>query len=446
MAKKKNLVKQAKSTAVFLLTGMVAVGWIGAFYATFANTQVKKQEAEIRKANAFLEDKLYVRAAKQYETALKNYKTDQNLTYENELLEIYKEAGMQEEYEGLVRDRMERGNASLEEYREFAKNHIDRKDFSGAIQILQDGMQYYSDETLTDLYESVSYIYMPTTMGYTHLGLSSDNGYIPAFDGNAWGYIGKNGKTILDFSYEDATCFSGSYAVVRLNGVYTLIDQDGYWNAVDKNALDAVTALYKNRLIGVKDGKYGIYTNTFQKLTEETYDLAYLSENGMIAVQKDGKWAFLDSSLKPVTEYQFTDVAINSRGSVFYKDYAVVADEQGYILVNSKGKPYFETHFADAKGIESGLFAVADETGRWGFADETGELVIECQYEDVRSFSDRVAAVQYGGEWGYINKYNTMVIEPQFAQAEPFFNGNSLVKDEKGIYSSLTLKYYDLWK
>ena len=84
-------------------------------------------------------------------------------------------------------------------------------------------------------------------------------------------------------------------------------------------------------------------------------------------------------------------------------------------------------------------------SGRWGFADEKGQLVIDCQYEDVLSFSNRLAAVKYAGKWGYINCYNTMVIEAQFEQAFPFLAGKSLVVDDLDNYGILELKYYGLF-
>ena len=66
--------------------------------------------------------------------------------------------------------------------------------------------------------------------------------------------------------------FSGDYAVVKIDGVYTLIDQNGYWNAVDKNGLDQVIDIAGDKIIGVKDGKYGIYSNMFERLNEEDYE------------------------------------------------------------------------------------------------------------------------------------------------------------------------------
>ncbi len=445
MAKKRNVVKRVRGNAVLLLSGITGAGWILAAYTVLANDTAAQQKAMIAIAQEYLEDKLYVRAVSQYTRALSTYQTENNLQYEAQLLEIYKEAGMLEEYYDLIQSRMNAGRASLEEYMTLAQAYIESGAAYKAISILQQGLEIYQDENLTTLYESICYEYSSTGTIFTQIDMPSEDWYIPAFDGEHWGYIGSNGRTLLEFTYEEATCFSGKYAVVKLKGVYTLIDQNGYWNAVDKNDLDRVTALCGTRIVGVKDGKYAIYTNTFERLGDETYDNAYLNDNGLILAQRDGKWAILDSRLQPVTDFRFTSVAVNSRGQVYSGRYAVAADEKGFFLMDQAGEPCFEERFADARGIEEGLFAVADSQGRWGFANEKAELVVEYRYEDAYSFSNRLAAVKYAGKWGYINRYGTMVIEAQFGQAFPFLEGMSLAADDLGNYKILALKYFDLF-
>ena len=69
-------------------------------------------------AREYLEDKLYVRAAAQYQSALAAYDTENDLRYEGELLALYQEGGMTEEYYALIRKRIGTGDAAMEEYLE----------------------------------------------------------------------------------------------------------------------------------------------------------------------------------------------------------------------------------------------------------------------------------------------------------------------------------------
>lgn len=445
MAKKNNLVGGAKAKISLILIAGMAAGWGISGYTVVLQNSVRKQNAMVEKAEEFIPDKLYIRAANQYKEALKAYSTKNNLTYERRLLDIYAEGGMTEEYADLVDDRLEAKTALVDEYLSRAETLIEEESIKRAIRYLQQGIEIYGDSQLVDLCESVKYQYNTNGTDYQEGKLPSENWIIPMWNGEKWGYTGKNGRTNIEFEYDDATRFSGDYAVVKIDGVYTLIDQNGYWNAVDKNGLDQVIDIAGDKIIGVKDGKYGIYSNMFERLNEEDYEDAHLNDNGMVVVKKDGKWAVLDGNMKNVTDFELTDVAVNSRGQVFSGKYAVVADGNGYFLIDQKGKACYEKRFPNAKGYEGGYYAVSDSDGNWGFADEAGENVIPCQYVDAYSFSNQTAAVQYAGKWGYINQYGNMVINAEYSEALPFLNGKAFAYDDQGNIEVLELKYFELF-
>lgn len=445
MAKKNNLVGGAKAKISLILIAGMAAGWGISGYTVVLQNSVRKQNAMVEKAEEFIPDKLYIRAANQYKEALKAYSTKNNLTYERRLLDIYAEGGMTEEYADLVDDRIEAKTALVDEYLSRAETLIEEESIKRAIRYLQQGIEIYGDSQLVDLCESVKYQYNTNGTDYQEGKLPSENWIIPMWNGEKWGYTGKNGRTNIEFEYDDATRFSGDYAVVKIDGVYTLIDQNGYWNAVDKNGLDQVIDIAGDKIIGVKDGKYGIYSNMFERLNEEDYEDAHLNDNGMVVVKKDGKWAVLDGNMKNVTDFELTDVAVNSRGQVFSGKYAVVADGNGYFLIDQKGKACYEKRFPNAKGYEGGYYAVSDSDGNWGFADEAGENVIPCQYVDAYSFSNKTAAVQYAGKWGYINQYGNMVINAEYSEALPFLNGKAFAYDDQGNIEVLELKYFELF-
>ena len=445
MAKKNNLVGGAKAKISLILIAGMAAGWGISGYTVVLQNSVRKQNAMVEKAEEFIPDKLYIRAANQYKEALKAYSTKNNLTYERRLLDIYAEGGMTEEYADLVDDRIEAKTALVDEYLSRAETLIEEESIKRAIRYLQQGIEIYGDSQLVDLCESVKYQYNTNGTDYQEGKLPSENWIIPMWNGEKWGYTGKNGRTNIEFEYDDATRFSGDYAVVKIDGVYTLIDQNGYWNAVDKNGLDQVIDIAGDKIIGVKDGKYGIYSNMFERLNEEDYEDAHVNDNGMVVVKKDGKWAVLDGNMKNVTDFELTDVAVNSRGQVFSGKYAVVADGNGYFLIDQKGKACYEKRFPNAKGYEGGYYAVSDSDGNWGFADEAGENVIPCQYVDAYSFSNQTAAVQYAGKWGYINQYGNMVINAEYSEALPFLNGKAFAYDDQGNIEVLELKYFELF-
>lgn len=445
MAKQKNLVGQAKGLLTITIVFIMVFGWILAL-AAISEDVIKEQNALIASARKYAEEELYVKAVAQYKKAVSTYDTENTLAYEAELLSVYKKAGMLDEYYSLIDSRLDAGTASAEEYIERAEQYIRRGGEPSAIKLLQQGQTVYADSVeITTLYESISYEYTLNSSTCAELRYPNADWYIPAYDGEKWGYIGTKGKTVLNFNYDEATRFSNGYAVVKSDGVYMTIDKKGYKNSIDKNGLDSVTAIANNRIVGVKDGRSRVYDLDFNPLGEDSFDSVYVNENGRIVVKKDGKWAILDANMKEVTGYIFTDVAVNSCGQVFNGVRAVVADERGYFLINADGEAYYDTRFANARGFEGGYYAVADDSGKWGFAGLEGELIVEYQYDDAKSFSNRLAAVKIGDEWGYINRYGTVSIEPQFKDAMPFLEGISLAKDNDGTYKIIALKYYSLF-
>jgi hypothetical protein len=73
---------------------------------------------------------------------------------------------------------------------------------------------------------------------------------------------------------------------------------------------------------------------------------------------------------------------------------------------------------------------------KYGFRDETGNVVIQPQFDNADWFSDNgLAPVKLNGKWGYIDKTGKFLIQPQFDDAFEFDNGLAAVKlnGKKGI-------------
>ena len=81
--------------------------------------------------------------------------------------------------------------------------------------------------------------------------------------------------------------------------------------------------------------------------------------------------------------------------------------------------------FEDIKLLNGDEYMAVKKDGQWGFCDKSGEIVIEPQYEDARSFANSLAAVKYAGLWGYIDKENNMVIDARFSDAKSFSQSGS---------------------
>ena len=95
--------------------------------------------------------------------------------------------------------------------------------------------------------------------------------------------------------------------------------------------------------------------------------------------------------------------------------------------------------YDDVRNFSEGLAAVCVgdpyDGGKWGFIDKTGKEVIPCKYDDVRNFSEGLAAVYIGanefglgGKWGYIDKTGKEVVPCKYSAAMDFSEGLAAVR------------------
>ena len=66
--------------------------------------------------------------------------------------------------------------------------------------------------------------------------------------------------------------------------------------------------------------------------------------------------------------------------------------------------------------------------GFWGFINGEGRIMITPNFETVGTFSDGMAAVQFGTDWGYVNAEGDVVIQPQYQFAGDFVEGLAPVR------------------
>jgi hypothetical protein len=68
------------------------------------------------------------------------------------------------------------------------------------------------------------------------------------------------------------------------------------------------------------------------------------------------------------------------------------------------------------------------ENGQWGFVDADNQLVIACQYDAVRWFTQGLAAISRQGRWGFVNVQGQEVIACRYQRVRPFSEALALVK------------------
>lgn len=438
------MVKKKIRLLVGLSILMLVFSWLLAIVTVITGNEELQQSRILEQAQNLLEDKLYMRAISKYQDAITNYTTDKNPEIENKILSLYKEAGKYDEYYRLIEDRISEEKAADWEYADLAQMYIDTGSIRKAIELLKNGTEKFDSEVLEDLYENIRYETKSVSSNILEMKQPASDWHVPYHNEELWGYVNDSAKLEIEEKYEEALPFpeDSKYTVVKLNGVYTLIDIQGDWYAVDKRGLDYVAGQAAGCIVAQKNGKFDLYTNTFSPITQENYDDAILSSNGLCFVKKNNKWGIITNEGATLIDFVYEDVVRNSHGEVFAEGYAVVKDESGYFIINEQGEELSSYRYTNAKGMEGSWIAVANKDGKWGFTNGLEETVIEYQYEDAYSMSCGVAAVKYAGEWGYISKRNKLVIEPQYEEALPFVKGEAIVK-KMGLCKIIELQYYE---
>lgn len=81
-----------------------------------------------------------------------------------------------------------------------------------------------------------------------------------------------------------------------------------------------------------------------------------------------------------------------------------------------------------------GFAAVSDEKDQFGFIDTTGNNVIPCKWDSCGYFSEGLAFVEKEGKFGYVNRQGDIVIPLIWSGAYPFYNGRAIVFDNSQRY------------
>ena len=124
---------------------------------------------------------------------------------------------------------------------------------------------------------------------------------------------------------------------------------------------------------------------------------------GFAAVQKDGKWGYINTKGEQIVECKFDNV------SLFDEGFARVQKDGKWGYINTKGEQAIECKFDDACDFKEG-FARVKKDGKWGYINTKGEQIVECKFDGVRDFNEGFALVKKDGKWGYINTKGCFVI------------------------------------
>lgn len=247
-----------------------------------------------------------------------------------------------------------------------------------------------------------------------------------------YGLINAKGSRTIRAAYDDCGCYSGDYQVVPVEneGAWFYLNTKEHKKIVPDDAFEWLGVISEDVAVVKKNGKYGYADTGLNLKTECEWEAASAFLHGVAAVCKAGKWALIDGSFSPVTDYSYEEIKVNAAGICSNRARIFARTKEGYIMLNEAGERVGSDVYEDVVPFESGALTAVCKAGKWGFVNTDGEMALACQYEGAQAFTQGMAAVCQDGKWGYIDTAGEMIIAPVFEAAYPFTSaGTAPVKN-----------------
>lgn len=256
-----------------------------------------------------------------------------------------------------------------------------------------------------------------------------------------WGYIDESGAFSIEPQFRDASEFGDGHAAVEANGFWGFIDKSGkftilpqfdrimsfvdgppavtndgseYWQYLDETETglsNVVTNIPYGFLEGLTplelSGKHGYVDLRGHFVIPPQFDAANGFSESLAAVEIGGKWGVIDKSGQVVIRPQFDWVMGFSEGL------AVVEVKHKNGIIRKDGTWVLPPTYPFLHSMSESRAAFVDQaSGKWGFLDETGNVVIRPQFDTAGSFEGGLAQVQMQGRLGYIDRNGQYVWDP----------------------------------
>lgn len=256
---------------------------------------------------------------------------------------------------------------------------------------------------------------------YQDVGVYS-GGFCPVQIEGKWGYVNQVGDKKIGTRYQYTGPFSGGLApIIDAEGATYFIDESGNKKHVLLGVETvAKLGLIENELFSMSDGSKWNFYNANHELVFGGFDDASAIGNGIAAVKNGQSWTIVDRNGTDLTGKTYTSVIMDEKLVVSRNGRLFISNGSGYQMISTTGEIVGSTTYEDARLFLDNTYAAVKLNGKWGFVDDQGNMVIEPQFEDARSFSNGFAAVKKDGLWGFITKTGAVAIEPQFEDAKDF--------------------------
>ncbi len=213
---------------------------------------------------------------------------------------------------------------------------------------------------------------------------------------NQYGFVDKNGDTIIDCQYDYAEKFSNGLALVKNNLRFKVIDTTGkLYDLKDYTGGDKFRHEFGENFSGLP-------------VLVKQWDCSYITSSGSVflSIPYQNASSFILGKAKVFEgdKYNF----ISKRGILLdnwrpvQDEYHAIKYNDKYGFINKNGKLVIDYKFVKAKDFKNG-FAQISNGKYWALINKKGERISNW-YEKIDDFKGNIAVVRKLGNIGFINK------------------------------------------
>lgn len=235
---------------------------------------------------------------------------------------------------------------------------------------------------------------------------------------NFWGVLNENGKEKIACVYDSILDSNDQQLVVAFKGKYGIISSSEHWLlAPQTHPLQLVNQSYylqhEGPLLTLKDfNNQAIYftNNTLTPVEDGFLETTSFGERWHISY----KGIVTKLQQKPLQE--FTILGEEHEG------YRAIQKDGKWGFVDAQGRLRIANRYDGVKHFSEGL-APFYLRNKWGFITKEDKIVIHPTYEDVEPFLHGFSIIKQKGFYGLLNTSNEVVLPARFEKIERLPNG-----------------------
>ena len=295
------------------------------------------------------------------------------------------------------------------------------------------------------------------------------------------GLISSSEETLIPFAYKKVS-YAGSQVYTAMDENYKLALYTGEGMKLANDGFDSIYRVSDDKIIVSKEGKLGLMRNDGSYILEPFYKKLEVINDSTFQLTSYPEWHLIDQTntrlkslhydeLEPLGAGVYRaktyegDALVNISGQqlsnksnwqvTYADDNFVVRKEVGkYFVYNQSGELFLQDAFDSLHFDGSYFYTLTYKSKRplwdiyntygrkitrfpyqelkpagakmipvrkdsyWGFIDFNGGLVVEHIFEQVHSYKEGMAAVEYVGLWGVVDTNGNWILSPQFDYCE----------------------------